>query len=366
MCGCCDLKVTQGAVFKTPRQLSFPTPMQFLFDAIHSKSELSESDAAQAVTWLADAGADSHLKEKFLEALRNRGETAGEIAAFARALIGLAREPKIDSSLLSGPMIDVCGTGGDKLELFNISTTAMFVLSAGGAVVVKHGNRAITSQCGGADVLESLGVPIDVAPHVLRETVYRHGIGFIFAPAYHPAFAVIGPVRKALAHRGVPTIFNLLGPLLNPASPEHQLVGVFSSELLSKYAGALSCLGRRRAWAVHGSGADELTNAGLGHGYAVEDGVISEFAVDPRGLGLPYAPVESLRGGDKKTNALMLESILNGTLRGPCLDAVLLNSAAGFVVAGLASDLSVGLEMSREAVDSGKALHKLTGLRECA
>jgi anthranilate phosphoribosyltransferase len=340
--------------------------MNFLFDAIHSESELGESDVVQAVMWLADPAADAGMKGRFLESLRDRGETVRELAAFARALIGLARNPEIDSRLLSGPMIDVCGTGGDKLELFNISTTAMFILSAGGAVVVKHGNRAITSQCGGADVLESLGVPIDVAPNVLRETVYRHGIGFIFAPAYHPAFAVIGPVRKALAQRGIPTIFNLLGPLLNPASPEHQLVGVFSSQLLPKYAGALSHLGRKRAWAVHGTGADELTTAGLGQGYAVENGSIAELVVNPQELGLPHSPVESLRGGDKKTNALMLESILNGSLRGPCLDAVLLNSAAGFVVAGLAPDLSAGIQMSREAVDSGRALLKLDALRGVA
>lgn len=339
-------------------------PMQALFDSLNSQSELTPDDAKMAVAWLADATANTQEKEWFLEKLRGRGETGAELAAFANALITLAREPGIDPSLLNGPTLDVCGTGGDRLELFNISTASMFVLAAGGAVVVKHGNRAITSQCGGADVLEALGVRIELSPQDLRETVYRHGLGFIYAPAYHPAFAVIGPVRRALAQRGIPTIFNLLGPLLNPARPEHQLVGVYSPELLSKYAGALLQLGRKRAWAVHGSGADELTPAGTGYGFAVENGKVREFSVDPAALGLAHSPIESLKGGDKITNAQMLESILKGELRGPCLDAVLLNSAAGFVIAGLAADLATGLELGRDAIASGGALAKLNALRE--
>jgi anthranilate phosphoribosyltransferase len=337
--------------------------MKFLFDAIQEQPELSPLQVANAVDWLADADGDALEKGRFLEALKSRGETVGELASFAKALIELARPPGIDAKLLSGPMLDVCGTGGDKLELFNISTTSMFVLAAGGVAVVKHGNRAITSQCGGADVLEALGIPIELPPEVLRETVYRHGLGFIFAPAYHPAFAVIGPVRRALAQRGIPTVFNLLGPLLNPARPEHQLVGVYAEQLLEKYAGALALLGRKKAWAVHGSGADELTPAGKGHGFSVELGEVSEFWVDPIALGLPCSPVESLRGADKKTNAAMLESILNGTLGGPCLDAVLLNSAAGFVVAGITNELREGLELSREVIASGRAYAKLNALR---
>ncbi len=340
--------------------------MKNLFEAIQAQSELTTFQSREAVAWLSDARAEAGEKERFLEALKNRGETVAELASFAAALIELARPPGIDKSLLQGPMLDVCGTGGDRLELFNISTAAMFVLAAGGVCVVKHGNRAITSQCGGADVLEALGVPIECSPEDLRETVYRHGIGFIFAPAYHPAFAVIGPVRRALAQRGVPTIFNLLGPLLNPARPDYQLVGVYSAQLLPKYAGALAFLGRKRAWAVHGSGADELTPAGIGHGYAVEQGRISEFTVDPTALGVRQAPVDALRGGGKSHNAQMLESILNGTLPGTCLDAVLLNSAAGFVVAGIASDLAAGMTIGREAITSGRALGKLNALRASA
>ena len=337
--------------------------MKDLFDAVEAQPELTPGQIRVAVGWLADPGAGTGGKERFLEALKNRGETAAELASFAGALIELARPPEIDKALLQGPMLDVCGTGGDRLELFNISTTAMFVLAAGGVSVVKHGNRAITSQCGGADVLEALGVSIELSPSALRETVYRHGIGFIFAPAYHPAFAVIGPVRRALAQRGIPTIFNLLGPLLNPARPDYQLVGVYAAQLLPKYAGALASLGRKRAWAVHGSGADELTPAGRGEGVAVECGVLSEFSVDPAALGVPASPVEALRGGDRNSNAGILESILSGTLTGPCLDAVLLNSAAGFVVAGVVPDLRAGMDKSRDAIASGRALAKLNALR---
>ncbi len=338
--------------------------MQTLFDALHDRAELSPDECAFAVGWLADAAVDPAEKGRFLEALGHKGETAAELAYFARALITRAVDPNIAPSDVSGPMLDVCGTGGDRLELFNISTASMFVLAGGGAVVVKHGNRAITSQCGGADVLEALGVGIDLPPQRLRECVLRHGLGFVFAPAYHPAFAVIGPVRRALASRGISTIFNLLGPLLNPARPTHQLVGVYAAELLEKYAGALLHLGRERAWAVHGTGADELTLAGPGVGMSVERGQVRSFTLDPAELGLPHAPVEALRGGDRETNARMLESILDGTLQGPPAEAVLLNSAAGFVVAGLASELAGGLARARESVASGAALAKLNALRK--
>ncbi|NBV84931.1 MAG: anthranilate phosphoribosyltransferase [Verrucomicrobia bacterium] len=337
--------------------------MQHLLDAIRSGTELSRKEIFDAVTWLADPAAVPEAKCTFLEGLRNRGETAAEIAAFVEALLERALDPEIKQEMLPGPMLDVCGTGGDRLELFNVSTTCMFVLSAGGAAVVKHGNRAITSQCGGADVLEALGIPIELAPDALREQVYRHGLGFVFAPAYHPTFATIAPVRRALAQRGVATVFNLLGPLLNPARPSHQLVGVYAPDLLSKYAQALRCLGRRSAWAVHGSGADELTLAGAAQVIAVENGALRSFSLEPESLGFAHAPVSALRGGNRSENAAILEGILSGTLQGPPLDAVVLNSAAGFVVAGLEASMAEGVSRAREAIASGAALAKLNALR---
>jgi anthranilate phosphoribosyltransferase len=337
--------------------------MQPFLEAIHAGSELSQAECAGAVSWLADPGADAAEKELFLERFQLRGETAGELAGFARALIGLAVDPQIAPGELEGPMLDVCGTGGDRLELFNISTASMFVLAGGGAAVVKHGNRAITSQCGGADVLEELGVRIDLPPPALRECVRRHGLGFVFAPAYHPAFGVIGPVRRALAGRGIPTIFNLLGPLLNPARPAHQLVGVYAGRLLPKYAGALRELGRKRAWAVHGCGADELTLAGSAEVLEVDAAGVRPLVVDPVELGFEAAPVEALKGRDRLWNARLLTDILDGSVRGAPLDVVLLNSAAGFVVAGLAGDLAEGVERARVSVESGKAAAKLEALR---
>lgn len=340
--------------------------MQGLTAHLGTGRDLDAAQVEQAIAALTSGEVDDAAKASFLQALRAKGETASELAAFAQALLVRAIDPQLDPARLAGPMIDVCGTGGDKLELFNVSTTVMFVLAAGGACVVKHGNRAITSQCGGADVLEELGVKIDLAPAALRRCVETHGLGFLFAPAYHPAFQAITPVRKALAAQGLATIFNLLGPLLNPARPPHQLVGIFSPVLLPKYAAALAVLGRARAWAVHGSGMDELSLTGPSAVREIVAGVIREMTIDPAALGLPTCSLADLRGGDRRANAATLTAILDGTERGPRRDLVLLNAAAGFVVAGLAPDLAAGLERAREQIASGGALAKLRALQSFA
>lgn len=337
--------------------------MQDLTDLIQAGAELSADQVERAVAQLAATDVDDAPKADFLRALRDRGETAGEIAGFVRALLARAVDPGLDPAKLPGPMIDVCGTGGDKLELFNISTAVMFVLAAGGAVVVKHGNRAITSKCGGADVLEELGVRIDLAPAQLRECIAAHGLGFIFAPAYHPAFKAIVPVRKALAAQGIPTIFNLLGPLLNPARPAHQLVGIFSPGLLPKYAAALQTLGRKHAWAVHGSGMDELSTIGPTEVQDVTPDGLRAFTIIPGELGLATATIDDLRGGDRAANAQILTALLDGSLRGPKRGIVELNAAAGFVIAGLAPDLPAGLALARSRLDGGAALAKLRALQ---
>ncbi|MEK0446437.1 MAG: anthranilate phosphoribosyltransferase [Verrucomicrobiota bacterium] len=337
--------------------------MQMLLDAVKAGENLSPVQVQVAVSWLANPEAGTSPKGLFLEALHQKGETAEEIAAFAKALLALAVTPQLDKASLPGPTIDVCGTGGDRLELFNISTASMFLLAAGGAVVVKHGNRAVTSQCGGADVLEALGVRIELSPEELSECVKRHGLGFLFAPRYHPAFRTIGPVRRGLADRGIATVFNLLGPLLNPVRPDYQLVGVYDAELLPRYGEALAQMGRKRAWAVHGSGADELTLAGPAQGIAVEGGKLSKITIHPAHFGLPHASVEKLRGGGKKENALILEAILSGKDNGPRAQAVALNAAAGFVITGLAKNMSEGLEKAVETLQNGQALAKLKSLQ---
>jgi len=337
--------------------------MDDLIGELKAGRELDPAQVDQAVTALTSLETGDSAKADFLQALRAKGETAREIAGFVQALLARAVDPGLDLEKLPGPVIDICGTGGDKLELFNISTTAMFVLAAGGACVVKHGNRAITSKCGGADVLEELGIKIELAPADLRRCLEAHGLGFVFAPAYHPAFKVIGPVRKALAAQGVPTIFNLLGPLLNPARPPYQLVGIFSPVLLPKYAEALSILGRARAWAVHGRGMDELSLSGPNMVLELADGLVRERTVDPASLGLGACEIDELRGGGCAENAAILTAILDGRERGPKRDIVLFNAAAGFVITGLAPDLAAGLALGREQIASGRALEKLRELQ---
>jgi anthranilate phosphoribosyltransferase len=305
----------------------------------------------------------AEAKAEFLTRLRQKGETAAEIAGFADALLARAVDPALDPARLSGPLLDLCGTGGDRSELFNVSTTSMFVVAAAGAAVVKHGNRAVTSKCGAADVLEELGVPIELSPAELRENMERHGLGFLFAPAYHPAFKAIGPIRKRLAGQGITTIFNILGPLLNPARPERQLVGIFSRELLPRYAEALSLLGRTKAWAVHGHGLDELAITGPNEIHEITATGTRSFTLDPSELGFPLAEIAELRGASRAENAAILLGILSGEIQGPKRDMVVLNSGAALVVAGLASDLPTGFAMAREQIDSGRAMDKLNALR---
>ncbi len=340
--------------------------MHELISSLNAGTDLSVQQTAEAVRHLISGDVADLEKARFLRALREKGETPAEIAAFAKALLARAVDPGLDAAKLPGPMLDVCGTGGDQMGLFNVSTTSMFVLAAGGAVVVKHGNRAITSQCGGADVLEALGVKIELAPADLRRCVGAHGLGFVFAPAYHPAFKSIAPVRKLLAAQGIPTIFNMLGPLLNPARPPFQLVGIFAKSLLDKYAQTLAALGRTRAWALHGDGTDELAITGPSDVREVTPSGIREFTIDPEALGIPLAKIDDLRGGDRAENARILLAILDGKERGPKRDIVTLNAAAGFVVAGLAPDLSAGLDFARAQIDTGRALAKLRELQAFA
>jgi anthranilate phosphoribosyltransferase len=236
----------------------------------------------------------------------------------------------------------------------------MFVLSAGGAVVVKHGNRGITSKCGGADVLESLGIRIDLTAAELKRCVETVGLGFLFAPGYHPAFKAITPIRKMLAAEGVTTIFNLLGPLLNPARPACQLVGVFDRAMLGKYAVVLRLLERKRAWALNSQGADEIMpfeSTDVVETIAGEPE--REFLIHPWHLDVKPCAIDELHGGDCDTNAKIVTGILDGSIRGGKRDIVLLNAAAGFVVTGLAHDMHAGMALASEQIDSGRALAKL-------
>ncbi len=337
--------------------------MDSLIATLQTGTDLTAAQATKAVAALLSPENSDGEKMELLKALRAKGETATEIAAFAKALLAHATRPELDRTKLPGPTLDVCGTGGDKQGFFNVSTGVMFVAAAAGACVLKHGNRSITSKTGAADVLEELGVKLELTPTELRDQLEQHGVAFLFAPAFHPAFKAVAPVRKALAAQGIATIFNILGPLLNPAQPDHQLVGIFSAALLPRYAEALRSLGRKTAWAVHGEGTDELTLTGPTQVHALEAGAIRQFTLTPEELGLTRCAPADLRGGERAENARILLSILDNTERGPKRDIVLLNTAAALVVATLAPDLPTALAQAREALESGAALAKLNALR---
>jgi anthranilate phosphoribosyltransferase len=331
--------------------------------------DLSAGDINYAMSLLLSDSTDDAEKADFLIALHRKGESVEEIVAFVQQLIDRAIDPLIDARDVPGPMLDVCGTGGDGLDLFNVSTTIMFVLAAGGVAVVKHGNRAVTSRSGSADVLEALGVPIALPPARLKECVKRLGLCFIFAREYHPAYRAIAEMRKRLARENIRTVFNLLGPLLNPTRPARQLIGVFSPRLTKIFAEALRRLGRERAWVVHGvtetgQGMDDISISGATTFAELSNRKVTTGLIDPRWLNIPAAPLKELLGGDATENAGYLEGILSGEIKGAKRDLALVNAAGGFVVAGLCNDMSQGLGLAREAIDSGRALEKLRALQQ--
>src|SRR5438876_9846836 len=268
-----------------------------MIEKLRTGVDLNSADIGYAVSMLLSDKTDDELKAEFLTGLHRKGESAEEIVAFVHFLMERAIDPTIDAKELAGPMIDVCGTGGDGLNFFDVSTTIMFVLAAGGAVVIKHSNRHVTSTCGSADVLEELRVPIHLAPEELQECVKRHGLGFIFARQYHPAFRAIAKMRERLAREKTRTIFNLLGPLLNPARPPRQLIGVFAPHLTGVFAEVLRRLGRERAWIVHGlaedtNGMDDISICGATTVAELENGKVTSAILDTQWLGLKRFPLE--------------------------------------------------------------------------
>jgi anthranilate phosphoribosyltransferase len=327
-----------------------------LTEKLTARRDLTPAEIAAACTLLLDDTAPLAERADFLRTLHHKGETPAEIAGFVNGF--LARS---EPTFIRGKCLDICGTGGDKAGLFNVSTAAMFVATACGAPIVKHGNRGITSRSGGADVLEALHIRLDLDPVESLRTV---GCAFLFAPRYHPAFKAIVPVRKALAEEGTPTIFNIIGPLLNPALPAYQLAGVFSEKLLPTYAEVFRFLGRSRAWVLHGfGGLDEASTLGPTHGLALEDGHIRPFTIDPAELGLPLATLEDLRGGTPEENARLIETLLTGQHRGPKRDIVALNAACALVVANVIEDLPAALEKVHAALDAGTPAATLEKLR---
>jgi anthranilate phosphoribosyltransferase len=339
-----------------------------LLSTLQNGEDLDSARIEFASAFLLQPDAADADKAAILEALAKKGESPEEIAGFVRCFLRHAVPLPLDPARLSGPTIDVCGTGGDHMNLFNVSTTVLFILAGGGAHVLKHGNRGITSRSGGADALEALGVPLDQEPAAAAESVQRAGAAFLFAPRYHPAFKAVANVRKELAGRGIRTIFNILGPLLNPAHPQYQLVGVFSDRLLQTYKTVLALLGRKGAWIVYGrdaggKGIDEISTVGPTTVHAFDSASEREFTITPAELGVATPDIEELRGGDAKQNAAITEGILNGTIKGAKRDLVAVNAAAAFTLCELSKSLEEGLLRAHEAIDSGNALRTLDRMR---
>jgi anthranilate phosphoribosyltransferase len=343
--------------------------MESLTHQLLSTTNLTNAQIAEAAAHLVDPAIESAVKADFLRALAQKGETPAEIAAFVNEFLKLAVDPGLDRTKLPGPMLDVVGTGGDQLHLFNVSSTAMFILAAGGVCVTKHGNRGITSKAGGADVLEALGIKIDLPKEKVVAGIESIGLGFFFAPLYHPAFKAVVEARKRLAAEGQRSIFNVLGPLLNPSRPDYQLIGVFDPKLTRAFGEILVQLGRQGAWVVHGSagggqGMDELSTLGMNEVCQLENGRLSETKIDPKALGFGKAKLEDLVGGDATENAAILESVLAGTLKGAKRDIAVLNAAAGFVITGKAADLEAGKALAEELLSRGAAHAKLRAMQD--
>ncbi|HAW60164.1 MAG TPA: anthranilate phosphoribosyltransferase [Actinobacteria bacterium] len=293
----------------------------------------------------------------FLTALRMKGEMVEEISGFAEIM--RAHATRISPKALE--LVDTCGTGGDAPNTFNISTVVAFVASGAGAHIAKHGNRSVSSHCGSADVLEALGVKIEISPQAIEECIDEVGIGFLFAPLLHKAMKHVMPSRKAM---GIRTVFNILGPLTNPARASAQILGVYDQSLTEVMAEVLRNLGVRHALVVHGTdGMDEISNTGPSKISELRDGKVKTYTVTPEQFGLPRAKINDLKGGTVEENARIAREILSGG-DGPRRDIVLLNAAAALLAAGKASDFVRGLELAAESIDSGAALEKLEKLME--
>ncbi|MEX1044533.1 MAG: anthranilate phosphoribosyltransferase [Chthoniobacterales bacterium] len=338
-------------------------------EAVRSGRPLEAGDVTAVTDALLAAESSDEDKADFLEALHARGESPAEIIAFAEAFLRHAEPFEAPPDL--GPLLDVCGTGGDKLGLFNISTAVMFVAAGAGAKLAKHGNRGITSRSGGADVLEALGVPVDLPLERLHGMLEEAGAAFLFAPRFHPAFKSVAPARKLLASRGSASIFNMLGPLLNPARPARQLTGVFSEDLITLYADVLPGLGREHAWIVHGKAGDqgvmdEISTLGPTTIAAVREGRTSHETLTAADWNVAEGVLDDLRGGDAVENAVILEEILAGERRGAARDIVSINAAAAIIVAGLCEDRAEAMERVAESIDSGAARRVLAVMRRVA
>lgn len=334
--------------------------IQQAIDGLSRYRHLTANEAEAVMRQIMAGDASEAQIGAYLIALRMKGETTDEITGSARAM---RKAASAVPTAIARDLLDTCGTGGDKSGSFNISTTVAFVAAGAGIPVAKHGNRAASSKCGSADVLAELGVNLDLSPQQVGQCIDEVGIGFLFAVKLHPAMRhAIGPRRQL----GIRTIFNILGPLTNPAGAQRQLMGVFAAELTDLLAHVLAALGAKSALVVNGyGGLDELTTTGPNRiSYLQEDGTVSHLDLDPTSLGFHRASIGDLRGDDAPTNAAILRGVLNGSERGPKRDVVLLNAGAALMAADAVRSIADGLRLARDTIDSGAALQKLDALIE--
>jgi anthranilate phosphoribosyltransferase len=318
--------------------------------------DLTQEDAAMVMEQIMTGEASAAQVAAFLTALHLKGETDAEIAGMAQVMREKAVHVHHD-----GPVLDTCGTGGDAANTFNISTAAAFVAAGAGATVAKHGNRAMSSKCGSADVLEGLGVNIELDAEGVTRCLHEAGIGFMFAQKFHPAMRYVGPIRRDI---GIRTAFNVLGPLTNPAHAKHQVLGVASVPLAQKLARALARMGTQHALVVHGTdGVDELSLSAPSLIWEVRSGSEPrEYEITPEEVGLERAPRDAILGGSVSDNVEIVRNILNGTLNGPRRDIVLLNAAAALVAADRAADIAEGVALARQSLDQGSAYERMERL----
>jgi len=330
--------------------------IQIAIEKLVERKNLTDDEAESTMKCIMRGEATPAQIGSFLTALRLKGESVEEITSFARVMREFAARinPRV-----KGVLVDTCGTGGDKIKTFNISTAAALVTAGAGITIAKHGNRSVTSRAGSADVLEALDVKIDLAPLDVERCIEKIGFGFMFAPVFHGAMKYATPVRREICIR---TVFNILGPLTNPANAQAQVLGVYDVGLTEVLANVLVGLGIERAMVVHGiDGLDEISNTGRTQISEVKNGDVRTYKVEPEDFGFEPAKPQDIRGYDKEGNAALMIKLLKGE-DGPRRDVVLMNSAAAVIVGGKASDFKEGVEVAREAIDSGKAHEKLRKL----
>jgi anthranilate phosphoribosyltransferase len=342
-----------------------------MIEKLVKKENLTEEEATEVMREIMEDKATPAQIASFITALRMKGETIEEITGCAKVMREKATKIKIDKENIVDidreeinidyeTIIDTCGTGGDGTKTFNVSTVTAFVVAGAGFLVAKHGNRSVSSECGSADVVKALGINLDIPAEKVKECIEKVGIGFLYAPLYHSAMKyALGPRREI----GIRTIFNILGPLTNPAGANVQVLGVYNPDLTETMASVLKNLGSKSAMVIHGEGSlDEISIIGRTKISHLKDGRINTYYIQPEDFGLKRAGLGDIRGGDAVRNAQIIIDILKGQEKGAKRDIILLNSAAAFIVAGSAKDFKEGMEIAIKSIDSGKALKKLEDL----